>query len=58
MMGNQPQRSETVAEFTHLSVAPIYRACGAMEVARALIELGLLDAAHVALEIAERMRRE
>ena len=57
-MGNQPQRSETVAEFTNLSVAPIYRACGALEVARALTELGLRDAANVAIEIAERLRCE
>ena len=62
MMGNQPnqpeQHSETVAEFIHLSVAPVYRACAALEVARALTKLGMPDAAHVALEIADRMRRE
>ena len=57
-MGNQPQRSETVAEFTNLRVAPIYRACGALEVARALTELGLRDASNVAIEIAERLRCE
>ena len=61
-MGNQPnqpeQRSVSVADFVHLSVAPVYRACGALEVARELTKLGMPDAAHVALEIAERMRRE
>ena len=62
MMGNQPnppeQRSESVADFVHLSVAPIYRACAALEVARALTERGMPDAAMVAIEIAERMRCE
>ena len=58
MMGNQPQRSETVAEFVYLSVAPVYRASGALEVARALTELGLLDAAKLAIEVAQRLRRE
>ena len=61
-MGNQPnppeQRSETVAEFVHRLGAPVYRACGALEVARELTKLGMPDAAHVALEIADRMRRE
>ena len=57
-MGNQPQRSETVAEFVHLSVAPVYRASGALEVARELTKLGMPDAAMVAIEIAERMRCE
>ena len=57
-MGNQPQRSETIAEFVHLSVAPVYRASAALEVARELRKLGMPEAAMVALEIAERMRRE
>ena len=57
-MGNQPQRSETVAEFVHLSVAPVYRASAALEVARELTALGMREAANVAIEIADRMRCE
>ena len=61
-MGNQPnppkQRSESVAEFVHLSVAPTYRACGALGVAQALTALGMRDAARVAIEIADRLRCE